>query len=86
MDGTGLCTDSNCGIVISVETDEFMRLMKQAGNALIIHQQPSWWQTYNRYLMSYRGMAFYTRSKEELSISKYAEVIAAKNFYVPHTM
>lgn len=86
MDGTGLCTDTKCGIVISVENDEFMRLMKQANDVIVIHQKPTWWQSYNRYLMSYRGMTFYTRSKEELVISKYSEVVTAKHFYAPHTM
>ena len=82
MDGTGLEVGTS-SVVISVETDEFMRLLKEAGNPVVIHQPSKWWQPYNRYLLTYRGMTFYTRTKEELVISKYADTVQAKSFYVP---
>lgn len=87
MDVSGFaCAETNKSIIVTVENDEFMRLVKQANDPMIIHQIPGWFSGQNRYLLTYRGVTFYTRSKEELSISKNAEVITAKYFYVPHTM
>ena len=68
------------GVVITVEPDEFQRLLKSAENPMVVHQLPKWYQPYHRYLLSYRSMTFYTRSKTDLAISRYCDVVQAKGF------
>jgi hypothetical protein len=73
---------TNSGVVITLETKEFERLLNQADKPLVVHQEPRWYSPQHRYLFSFRGMTFFTRSKSALRISKYADVVTAKGFHV----
>ena len=78
---TGFDTNSSSGVIVQVETDEFQRLLKEVRDPMVVHQKPSWWQPYHRYLLNYRGMTFYIKTKQEISISKYVNLVSAKNFH-----
>ena len=83
---TGFESCSSANAVIYVEHDQFLKLLKEANNPLVVYQKPNWLQRQHRYLLNHRGMTFYTKSSEELSISKYTEVIEAKQIHTSFCM
>jgi hypothetical protein len=72
------------GTIIRVEPSQYQQMLNRMQSPLVV-------QTYRggiiasgyQYLTSYKGLAFYTRSKERLQLPGSAEVIEAKRIWVP---
>lgn len=47
MDITTLAAETSKNIIITVESAEFIRLLKLANDPLVIHQKPGWLQTHH---------------------------------------
>ena len=85
MYGTGFEVSSSAGSVATVEPQEFLRLLDEATEPMVVYQKPHWCQPYHRYVFTFRGMTLYTRSRESLSISKNVTFINATSIYLPGT-
>ncbi len=70
------------GVIVSVAPDEFRRLLSMAENPIVVTSTTTFLGTRYHYLVPYRGLAFYTKSKEPIELGM-AEVIAAKKIWVP---
>ncbi len=70
------------GVIVRLTTEEFRKLLALIEDPLIVTSTTSFLGTRYHYLTSYRGLAFYTKSKEPVEIGM-AEVIAAKRIWVP---
>ncbi|MEZ4700457.1 MAG: hypothetical protein R2834_09010 [Rhodothermales bacterium] len=71
------------GVLVRVEPEEFMRLLRRAENPLIVYHEGGVFATKHQYLMSYKGFAFYVKTKEPLFIPATAEVVVANSIWIP---
>lgn len=71
------------GVIVTLEAGEFAFLLSRQAEPLVVHAEAGVFSTKYCYLMSYKGLAFYTKSAEPLTMPAEAEVIRAKSIWVP---
>jgi hypothetical protein len=71
------------GVLVRVEPDEFLRLLARIELPLIVTAGPSFLDSGTKYLTSYKGLAFFTKSREPLHLPGAAELVQAKTIWVP---
>ena len=71
------------GVLVQLLPEEFSKLLAIADEPLVVHAPArGMFARRHRYLMSYRGLAFYTASLEPLDLGG-ADVIIAKSIWIP---
>ncbi|MFN2317107.1 MAG: hypothetical protein ABR551_01265 [Gemmatimonadales bacterium] len=71
------------GAIVRVEPRDFQDLLSRQQGALVMHAAGGViWQDY-RYLTSYKGLAFYTKSRTELDLPRGTELVRARTIWVP---
>ncbi|UCC80761.1 MAG: hypothetical protein JSW64_05230 [Candidatus Zixiibacteriota bacterium] len=70
------------GAIIRVEPGDFVSIIGRGKNPLVVMTDKSFWSGY-KYLSSYKGLAFYTKSTEKLNLPSDAEIIAAQKIWIP---
>ena len=70
------------GAIIIVEPQDFLGILGKEEKPLVVHS-PGGLLTKYKYLTSYKGLAFFTKSKEPLLIPASVETIAAKKIVIP---
>jgi hypothetical protein len=71
------------GVVVKVKPDVFMRIADRVAEPLIVRAPHGMWSKKHDYLVTYKGFAFYTSTKDELRLPPGAEVMNAGSMYVP---
>lgn len=71
------------GPIIKVEPEEFMKLINDSENPLVVFAKGGFFNSKFCYLTSYHGLYFFTSSSEKLNLPGKAEVIAANKIWVP---
>jgi hypothetical protein len=71
------------GTIVSLEPAEFHKLLAQNAGGLVVRAPGGFLSSGHKYLTSYKGLAFYTSSKEPLSIPRTCDVVDAKKIWVP---
>jgi hypothetical protein len=71
------------GAIVKLKPREFVEILNRTENALVVFAQGGFWSKKNRYLTSYRGFIFYTKTETVLQIPAGAEVIVAKKIWAP---
>ena len=71
------------GVLIRVEPGDFMTIVKRADAPLVVTAMGGVFKKHYRYLTSYRGLAFFTKSQEALVMPSRVELIAAKSISIP---
>ena len=71
------------GTLVRVEPVEFAKLLAKADRPLVVYSEGGLLQTQYQYLMSYKGLAFFTKSTEQISLPRTAEVVIAKKIWIP---
>ena len=71
------------GVIVRVEPDDFVVILKRQPGALVVHATGGFFSTDYRYLTSYKGLAFYTKSSTLLDLPSDAELVLAKSISVP---
>ena len=71
------------GVVVRVEPVDFLALLKRADAPLVVVGRGGVFRKHFRYLTSYKGLAFYTRSPDALVLPPRAEVVAAQAISIP---
>ena len=70
------------GPIVCVEPQDFLGILKKTEKPLVVHS-PSGLLTKYKYLTSYKGLTFFTKSKEALLIPASVETITAKKIVIP---
>ena len=70
------------GPIICVEPQDFLGILEKAEKPLLVHS-PCGLLTKYKYLTSYKGLTFFTKSKEALLIPASVETITAKKIVIP---
>lgn len=72
------------GVLVRLETDDFLKIIGKARGALVVASVSKVLrkQEYH-YLTSYKGLAFYTKSSQEIILPGDIELVQAKQIWMP---
>ena len=71
------------GTIVRVAPEEFERILARQSGCLVVTAEAGVFSTHHRYLMSYKGLAFFTDSDEALNLPAGTEIVAAQKIWVP---
>jgi hypothetical protein len=71
------------GVLVKVTPEDFASILQRAERPLIVASQGGFFSTSYKYLTSYKGLAFYTKSPTPLVIPAGAEIVNAKGISIP---
>jgi hypothetical protein len=71
------------GVVVRVEPEDFAKILGQVEKPLVIYSKGGLFTTKHRYLVSYKGFAFYTQTSNALVLSSSVEVVNARSIWIP---
>ncbi len=70
------------GVLVEVANKDFVRLVEEMERPLVVYAPKGFWSGH-KYLTSYKGLAFYTKSDEPLRLPGSAEFILSKKISIP---
>jgi len=71
------------GVVVKVDPEEFTKLLNRMKEPLIVIAEGGFFGRNYQYLASYKGIAFFTKSANELALPTGAEVVTAGRIWIP---
>jgi hypothetical protein len=71
------------GVIVKVENSDFLSLLGRADKPLVVIAEKKWFSLSHKYLFSYKGLAFYTKSAEPLRLPGNIEIISAQRIWIP---
>ena len=72
------------GVLVSLDPAEFLKILGRVPDPLVVAATGGLFSKNYKYLMGYKGLAFYTKSGEPLQLPAGAEVIAARAIWTPN--
>lgn len=72
-----------CGTIVRVEPDEFLRILDLQDSPLIVCNKGGFLSTSYRYLTSYKGLAFFCKSRAALNLPGDSQLIQANKISIP---
>jgi hypothetical protein len=71
------------GVIVRVSPENFAAILKRVERPLVVHAAGGLFRTSYKYLTSYKGIAFYTKSGAPLPLPIGTELVAAENIWIP---
>jgi hypothetical protein len=71
------------GVLVSVAPAEFLSIIQKQQGPLIVHAKGGIFRTNYQYLTSYKGLAFFTKSPELLTLPAGSEIVNAGGIFIP---
>ncbi len=71
------------GVLVKLEPEEFARLLNRVKDPLIVIAKAGFFGKQFQYLVSYKGLAFFTKSANPLALPSGAEVVSAVRIWIP---
>jgi hypothetical protein len=71
------------GTIVKLAPDDFARLVRRIQSPLVVHAMGGLFNKKHDYLTSYKGLAFYARSQDTISLPGDAEVVEAEKMWMP---
>ena len=71
------------GVLVRVEPDQFRRILERQDEPLVVQAPAGFLQRGWRYLTSFKGLAFVTKSPEPIPLSGRALVVEAGAIWTP---
>jgi hypothetical protein len=71
------------GAIVRVEPDEFRKLVDQNTQGLVVHSTGGFFSAKHKYLMGYRGLAFYTAANDPIHVPSTCQVVEASRIWIP---
>lgn len=71
------------GVVVRLEPAEWMSILKRTDAPLVVIGTGGVFKKHVQYLTSYRGLAFFTTSRDPLVLPGRAEIVSAKSISIP---
>lgn len=71
------------GAIVKMEPGDFQAILARVDNPLVVVASGGILDRGFKYLVSYRGLVFYTKSKIELSLPGKVEVVRAGSIWIP---
>ncbi len=70
------------GAIVQVEPQDFQKILMKMEKPLVVYAKGNFFTGNHQYLMSYKGLVFFSKSKTELMLSG-AEIVKAKSIWIP---
>jgi hypothetical protein len=71
------------GVVVSLDPQEFAKVVGRMAEPLVVYAEGGIFTTRYQYLTSYKGLAFFTVSREPLPMPAGTELITARRIWIP---
>ncbi len=71
------------GAIVDIEPSEFARILGQVREPLVIVAQGGVFTKHYRYLISYKGFVFHTKTEELLVLPAGCDIVQAKDVWIP---
>ena len=72
------------GAIVRMEPNDFLQIVGRANEPLVVLATSRFFgKTSYKYITSYKGLAFYTKSSSQLPLSIRAELVSAKSIWMP---
>jgi hypothetical protein len=71
------------GVLIRLEPREFSKILARVKDPLVVIAEGGFFATRFQYLTSYKGLAFFTKSKIALQLPADVEVVTARGINIP---
>jgi hypothetical protein len=71
------------GVLVRVDPEEFAKLLSLTKEPLIVIAEGGMFSKNYQYLMSYKGLAFFTKSSAALQLPGDAQVVKAARIWIP---
>ena len=71
------------GVVVGVTPENFSKIVARTERPLVVHATGGVFSTNYQYLATYRGLAFYTKSRQPVRLPFGAELITAESIWIP---
>jgi hypothetical protein len=71
------------GVLVRVAPGEFSKILSRTKDPLVVTAQGGVFSTNYQYLVSYKGLAFFTKSRTPVALPSGCEVVAAKGINIP---
>lgn len=71
------------GAIVRVLPEDFRRIVDKVEQPLVVVSVGRFLGTTYHYLTSYKGLIFYTRSREQLLLKGSTEYVHARRIYIP---
>ncbi len=72
------------GVIVRMEPDQFQQLLYHVPQPLVVVALGGVFKKKYQYLVSYRGLAFFTTCAEQVQLPGGCEVVEAKQIWVPN--
>jgi hypothetical protein len=71
------------GVVVQVDPNAFQTILRKVEKPLVIYAEGGFFSTKHQYLVSHKGLAFFTKSSEPISLPPGVETIIAAKIWIP---
>lgn len=71
------------GVIVRVEPADLLAILERNDEPLVVHAMGGFFSKNHRYLTSYRGLAFFCKQPEPLSLPEHCQVVEAKKIWIP---
>ena len=71
------------GVIVRLEPGEFMKLLAKQDAPLVVCAAGGLFSITYEYLFGYKGLAFYTKSRDALPLPSRAETVVARSIWIP---
>ena len=71
------------GVIVRIEPADFLVIVDQNDEPLVVHATGGFFSTKHQYLTSYRGLAFFTKSDAALPLPEHCQVVEAQKIWIP---
>ena len=71
------------GVLVTVKPDEFLKILRLAEDPLVVFASGGWFSPKFQYLTSYKGLAFFTGSAEEIALPAGTQLVVARGIHIP---
>ncbi|MFC2187341.1 hypothetical protein ACFCT7_08470 [Fulvivirgaceae bacterium LMO-SS25] len=71
------------GSLIRIHPEEFSRMISKMDDGIVVETTVKFFSTSYKYLTSYKGLVFFTKSSNQLSIPSRLEKITASSMWMP---
>jgi hypothetical protein len=71
------------GVIVRVNPDDFLRIVDENDEPLVVHATGGFFSVKHQYLTSYRGLAFFAKSDMAITLPEHCQVVEAQKIWIP---
>lgn len=71
------------GAIVRMERREFQTLLARAEGSVLVYAEGGFLSKKHHYLLSYKGLAFFTKTDQAVPLPGDIEVVKAKKIWIP---